>query len=73
MRLPSRTWACAACHVLLVVAPAAAEKPDWAAHPENQWVKRSPRQGAPAPPFGWEGSGDYAPHLRKWIHFEDVD
>src|SRR5436305_2825055 len=73
MRLPSRTWAWAACHVLLVAAPTAAEKPDWAAHPENQWVKRSPRQGAPAPPFGWEGSGDYAPHLRQWIHFGGHD
>ena len=25
------------------------EKPDWAGHPENTWVKRSPREGAPAP------------------------
>lgn len=58
MRLPTRTWACAACHVLLVVAPTAAERPDWAAHPENQWVRRSPREGSPAPPFGWERSGE---------------
>jgi fibronectin type 3 domain-containing protein len=56
------------------VAPAAsAERPDWAAHPENQWVKRSPREGAPAPPFGWEGSGDFDPHLRRWIHFGGHD
>src|SRR5262245_19914697 len=74
MRLPSRTWACAACQVLLMVAPtASAQKPDWAAHPENQWVKRSPRDGAPAPPFGWEGSGDYDPHHRQWIPFGGHD
>src|SRR5262245_62015757 len=70
MRLPSRTWAWAVCQALLVLAPAAsAEQPDWATHPENRWVKRSPREGAPAPAFGWEGSGDYDPHHRKWIHF----
>ena len=37
-------------------------------HPNNQWVKQSPRQGAPAPLFGWEGSGCYDPANRKWIH-----
>lgn len=41
---------------------------DWAKHPENQWVKQSPREGAPAPAFGWEGSGAYDPYHRKWIH-----
>jgi fibronectin type 3 domain-containing protein len=56
-----------------VVAPTAAETPDWVAHPENQWVQRSPHEGAPAPPFGWEGSGDYDPHLRRWIHFGGHD
>src|SRR5262245_30405310 len=42
--------------------------PDWANHPENRWVKQSPREGAPAPRVGWEGSGSYDPHSKKWIH-----
>ncbi|MCI0457282.1 MAG: fibronectin type III domain-containing protein [Gemmataceae bacterium] len=41
---------------------------DWANHPEHTWVKQSPRPGAPAPNFGWEGSGSYDPHSKKWIH-----
>jgi fibronectin type 3 domain-containing protein len=41
---------------------------DWADHPENQWVKQSPREGAPAPRFSWEGSGGYDPFNRMWIH-----
>jgi hypothetical protein len=51
----------------------AAEKPDWAKHPENQWILQSPREGAPAPRFGWEGSGAYDPFHRKWIHFGGHD
>jgi hypothetical protein len=41
---------------------------DWAKHPVNRWVKHSPRPGAPAPQFSWEGSGAYDPHRRIWIH-----
>src|SRR5205809_338106 len=65
----------AACWVLLAAAPAppAEEKPDGAAHPENRWVRQSPREGAPAPPFGWEGSGDFDPHRRRWVHFGGHD
>ena len=41
---------------------------DWSSHPENRWVKQSPREGAPAPAFSWEGSGAYDPFGRTWIH-----
>jgi fibronectin type 3 domain-containing protein len=40
----------------------------WPDHPENTWVKRSPRDDTPAPGFGWEGAGAFDPFLRKWIH-----
>jgi len=55
--------------LLLTLAHAAqAATPDWDQHPENQWVKQSPQDKLPAPPFGWEGSGAYDPHHRQWIH-----
>lgn len=41
---------------------------DWAGHPENTWVRQSPRDGKPIPKFGWEGSGAYDPARRRWIH-----
>lgn len=50
-----------------------AEPPDWAGHPENEWVKQSPAADRPAPPFGWEGSGDYDPHSKQWIHHAGHD
>src|SRR5262245_40198995 len=61
-----------------VLAPGAAPEPgapgqDWSAHPENRWVRQSPRSGKPAPPFGWEGSGSYDPIHRQWIHFGGHD
>src|SRR5690242_8538855 len=46
--------------------PCRAAAPDWDSHPENVWVRQSPRDGAPAPGFGWEGSGDYDPFKRHW-------
>lgn len=46
----------------------AASSIEWASHPVNAWVKQSPREGAPAPQFSWEGSGAYDPYSRKWIH-----
>jgi hypothetical protein len=42
-------------------------------HPENRWVKQSPRPGAPAPRFSWEGSGSYDLHQRLWIHWGGHD
>lgn len=36
--------------------------------PENEWVRQSPREGKPIPPFEYEGSGAYDPLRRLWIH-----
>ncbi len=54
--------------VLLNAAP-----PDWKKHPEGQWVKQSPREGAPVPDFGWEGSAVLDPQRRQWIHHAGHD
>ena len=59
--------------LLLVLTGPLAAAPDWAAHPVNEWIKQSPRDQAPAPAFGWEGSGSYDPINRKWIHFGGHD
>ncbi len=45
----------------------------WSDHPENRWVKQSPREGVPAPKLGWEGSGAWDPHGRRWIHHAGHD
>jgi hypothetical protein len=47
--------------------------PDWDRHPENEWVKQSPRDGKPAPKFSWEGSGAFDPFHKKWIHWGGHD
>ncbi|MCL2710711.1 MAG: hypothetical protein FWE95_07510, partial [Planctomycetaceae bacterium] len=44
-----------------------------AEHPENQWVKQSPREGVPSPGVGYEGSGSYDPVHQKWIRFAGHD
>jgi hypothetical protein len=46
---------------------------DWAAHPENRWVKQSPTRTLRTPDFSWEGSGDYDPVSKKWLHFGGHD
>ena len=46
---------------------------DYADHPENNWVKQSPTTDRPTPTFSWEGSGDYDPVSKKWIHFGGHD
>lgn len=51
----------------------AAGNDKWSDHPENVWVKQSPREGAPAPKFGWEGRGAYDPRHDVWIHFGGHD
>ena len=45
----------------------------WANHPENIWVKQSPRDGTPAPGFYYEGSGGFDPVSQKWIHHAGHD
>lgn len=42
-------------------------------HPVNRWVKQSPREGAPVPRLGWEGSGDFDPYTNQWIHYGGHD
>lgn len=62
--------------LLLAVGAARAGEPaaiDWAKHPENTWVKLSPRDGAPVPSWPYEGSGDYDPFTRRWIHHAGHD
>jgi hypothetical protein len=59
--------------LLAAAAPAAEPAIDWANHPVNRWVKQSPREGAPAPSFPYEGSGDYDPFTRQWIHHAGHD
>ena len=45
----------------------------WSDHPENVWVKQSPRPDAPIPGFSWEGSGAYDPYTKQWIHYGGHD
>jgi fibronectin type 3 domain-containing protein len=59
--------------VFALPTPARPEAPNWAEHPENQWVKQSPREGKSVPRFSWEGSGDYDPYHKKWIHHAGHD
>lgn len=46
---------------------------DGISHPENRWIRRSPREGAAVPRFSWEGSGSFDPYNRKWIHWGGHD
>lgn len=64
-----------ACLCLATISLAADAPPRgaFADHPENVWVKQSPRPGAPAPRFGWEGSGVYDPRAGRWIHWGGHD
>ncbi len=57
--------------IALALVLAAQVEPD--RHPENAWVKQSPREGAPAPKLGWEGSASWDPHHRLWIHHAGHD
>ena len=58
---------------LFLLANAHAEAADWSDHPVNEWVKRSPRDGLPAPPLKYEGSGAIDPIGGQWIHFGGHD
>src|ERR1041385_9217210 len=51
----------------------AGDSSPWADHPENVWVKQSPREGAPAPGFYYEGSGGFDPDSNQWIHHAGHD
>ena len=59
--------------VVLAFLPAVAAAADWATHPENTWVKQSPREGAPSPRYLYEGSGAWDPGSRKFIRWGGHD
>ena len=67
--------AAAALVLLACIAPAAdpVSVPDWSKHPENTWVQQSPREGRAVPAFLYEGSGDYDPFTRRWLHHAGHD
>jgi hypothetical protein len=58
---------------LTAAVPVPAAEPDWANHPVNEWVKQSPREGAPVPPVGWEGSAAFDPRRNQWLHHAGHD
>src|SRR5262245_12815440 len=70
-------WLGAAAGLLLVIARVRAAEPDkppaWDKHPENCWVRQSPRDGQSAPTFPYEGSGSYDLFGRLWIHHAGHD
>jgi hypothetical protein len=65
-----RRVVCAAAALVWAAGVAPAGGPDWAKHPENTWVKQTPRA---APAFLYEGSGDYDPFTRRWVHHAGHD
>lgn len=66
-------WLAASTVICMCGLIATVEGGDWHEHPENQWVLQSPREGRSAPNFPYEGSGDYDPYLRRWIHHAGHD
>ena len=42
-------------------------------HPENIWLRQSPREGVAAPKFYYEGSGAFDPVSNQWIHHAGHD
>jgi hypothetical protein len=69
----SRILAHALFHFAVVSISRTVAATPWDNHPENEWVKQSPRPGAPAPGFLYEGSGDFDPVSKKWIHHAGHD
>ena len=61
---------CAATALVGVCSAAAIESAD---HPENVWVRQSPREGAPAPRYLYEGSGAWDPWAREFIRWGGHD
>jgi hypothetical protein len=59
--------------VVVLSGSALTAEPDWSKHPINEWVRQSPREAAPVPNFPYEGSGDYDPFTKKWIHHAGHD
>ena len=59
--------------VLLGFVPTLAAAADWTNHPENTWVRESPREGAPSPRYLYEGSGAWDPWEQKFIRWGGHD
>jgi len=59
--------------VIFASLPALAGAADWASHPENTWVKQSPREGAPSPRYLYEGSGAWNPWSGQFIRWGGHD
>src|SRR5256885_16286992 len=59
--------------VVILTRSASAVDSPFVTHPENTWIKQSPREGAPAPGFYYEGSGGFDPYWNKWIHHAGHD
>jgi hypothetical protein len=59
--------------IFLALLPGFAVGADWASHPENTWVKQSPREGAPSPRYLYEGSGAWDPLARQFIRWGGHD
>jgi fibronectin type 3 domain-containing protein len=51
----------------------AAADSSFTTHPENTWLRQSPREGVAAPGFYYEGSGAFDPISNQWIHHAGHD
>jgi len=58
--------------IVSATASIAADSP-FNTHPENTWLKQSPREGVAAPGFYYEGSGAFDPFSNQWIHHAGHD
>src|SRR5438093_6157167 len=72
MKRPQITLLLAGIVILTNQVIAAADSP-FTTHPENTWLRQSPREGAPAPGFYYEGSGGFDPFSKQWIHHAGHD
>ena len=66
-------WLQGICAATALVGVCSAAAIDSAAHPENVWVRQSPREGAPAPRYLYEGSGAWDPQAREFIRWGGHD
>jgi len=66
-------WVQGVVMVMAVAGVCSAAVTDAADHPENVWVMQSPREGAPAPRYLYEGSGAWDPGARDFIRWGGHD
>src|SRR5205814_7738821 len=72
-RLKTRSLATYLAVAFLAIPPLGAAESPWANHPDNVCLKQSPRADAPSPGFYYEGSGDFDPSSKQWIHHAGHD